>query len=69
LHLQSKKTLNDPTIKKVAILGEKKQGLTFQEFKAYYENKHVKLIEKYIQVPGVSRYTRRYLTPMTDYFG
>jgi hypothetical protein len=62
----SRKALNDPTVKKVVILGRKKQGMGFEEFKDYYEKKHVKLIEKYFQIPGVGRYTRRYLTPLTD---
>jgi hypothetical protein len=65
-HQTWKKVLNDPKIKKVVILGEKKQGMTSQKFRDYYENEHAKLMEGYLQAPGVSRYTRRYLTPMID---
>jgi EthD domain len=61
-----KSVLNDPKIKKVAILGKKKQTMTSQKFRDYYENEHARLILKYLQVPGLARYTRRYLTPMID---
>ena len=40
-----------------------------EEFRDYYENKHLPLFDKYAKLPGLKRYTRRYLkaiaTPIT----
>lgn len=58
--------INDGKIKRVAVLLQKKDGMSAEEFKDYYENTHVKLVEKYLPEQGLIRYSRRYLTPMID---
>ena len=40
---------------------KRKPGMSVEEFRDYYENRHVPLCLKYVQ--GVSRYIRRYLDP------
>jgi len=51
---------------KVVSLFKKKDGLSDEEFRDYYENTHSKLFDEFLSVPGVERYTRRYLTPSPD---
>jgi hypothetical protein len=58
--------LTDGNVKKVAVLLKKKDGMSAEEFKDYYENHHVKLVERYLPEQGIIRYSRRYLTPMID---
>lgn len=58
--------LNDEKVKRVAILLRKMDGMSAEEFKDYYENHHVKLVERYLPAQGIIRYSRRYLTPMID---
>lgn len=36
-----------------------------EKFKDYYENNHIKLFEEHVAHPGVLRYSRRYLTPIS----
>jgi hypothetical protein len=43
---------------------KRKDGLSVEEFKHYYENHHVDLFRDYLQDPGIERYWRRYLTPI-----
>lgn len=45
---------------------KRKDGLTHEEFKEYYERYHVPLKTELLKLPGLSRYVRRYLTPLTD---
>ncbi len=42
---------------------KRKPGISAEEFRDYYENKHVKLFTKYMEMPGLEHYVRRYLTP------
>ncbi len=58
--------VNDRKIHRVVVLLQKKDGMSAEEFKDYYENQHVKLVEKYLPDQGLIRYSRRYLTPMID---
>jgi hypothetical protein len=51
---------------KVVSLFKKKDGLSDEEFRDYYENHHSKLFDDYLKLPGVHRYTRRYLRPVSD---
>jgi hypothetical protein len=51
---------------KVVMLFKRKEGISREEFRDYYENNHAKLFEPYLRHPGVKRYVRRYLTPMPD---
>jgi hypothetical protein len=51
---------------KVVSLFKRKEGMTAEEFRDYYENTHCKIFEKYLQTPGVRRYVRRYLRPNPD---
>lgn len=44
-------------------LFKRKQGLTMEQFRDYYENHHLKLFDEHVSHPGVLRYARRYLTP------
>ncbi|WP_246268381.1 EthD domain-containing protein [Acrocarpospora macrocephala] len=43
---------------------KKREGLTDEEFRDYYENVHCPLFNEYLSKPGVERWTRRYLTPI-----
>lgn len=49
----------DPTIKLVTLL-RRRDGMTMEDFKAYYESVHARIGEKYLS-PHASRYFRRYL--------
>ncbi len=51
---------------KVVMFFRRKEGLTHEEFKDYYENSHTVLFEKYLELHGIERYVRRYLEPMPD---
>jgi hypothetical protein len=51
---------------KVMMFFKKKDGLSDEEFKDHYENEHTALFEKYLELPGVERYVRRYLAPIAD---
>ena len=48
----------------VVSLFKRKKELSVEEFRNYYENNHVRLFDKFLELPGVERYVRRYLTPM-----
>lgn len=52
-------------IKVVALFG-KKDGLSSEEFRDHYENRHARLFAQVLEMPGVERYVRRYLTPLKD---
>lgn len=47
-------------------LFKRKDGLTHEEFKEYYENHHVPLKMRIMELPGLVRYVRRYLNPLSD---
>ncbi|MTD54941.1 EthD domain-containing protein [Amycolatopsis pithecellobii] len=49
---------------KVVGLFKKKDGISAEEFRDYYENHHGPLFNEYLKLPGVKRYTRRYLRPI-----
>jgi hypothetical protein len=51
---------------KVVGLFKKKDGLSTEQFRDYYENVHSRLFSEHLAVPGVARYTRRYLEPIPD---
>jgi len=51
-------------IKMIATL-KKKEGMSTQDFRSYYENYHRLIGEKYLADYAV-RYVRRYLAPMPD---
>ncbi|MGE0217296.1 EthD domain-containing protein [Mycolicibacterium sp.] len=51
---------------KVVSLFKKRDGLSTAEFRDYYENNHSRLFADHLKVPGVHRYTRRYLEPIPD---
>jgi hypothetical protein len=53
-------------MKKVVCLLKRRDGLSFEAFKDYYENNHVKIFAEFLQTPGVRRYVRRYLTPLSN---
>ena len=36
-----------------------------EEFKDHYEKHHIRLFDEHVSQPGVLRYARRYLTPMS----
>jgi hypothetical protein len=46
---------------KILLFLKRRPGMTFEEFRDYYENHHVPLCLKYAS--GISRYVRRFLTP------
>jgi hypothetical protein len=52
----------DATIKLVTLL-RRRDGMTMDEFKDYYESIHARIGEKYLS-PHASRYFRRYLHPV-----
>ena len=47
-------------------LFRRKAGLTHEAFKAYYEDRHVPLKASLLTLPGLERYVRRYLEPISD---
>jgi len=49
---------------KVVGMFKKRQGMSDEEFRDYYENKHCPLFNEYLSKPGVHRWTRRYLRPI-----
>jgi hypothetical protein len=49
---------------KAFIFLKRRPGTSMQEFRDYYENRHVKLCMKYMA--GVRRYYRRYVTPLPN---
>jgi hypothetical protein len=49
-------------VHKILIFLKRRPGMTVQEFRDYYEQRHRKVIGKYLQ--GVSYYARRYLDPL-----
>jgi hypothetical protein len=51
---------------KVVCLFKKRDGLSSEEFRDYYENHHVKVFDELMAQPGIERYVRRYLTPIAD---
>ncbi|KAJ9608021.1 hypothetical protein H2200_007009 [Cladophialophora chaetospira] len=50
------------SVLKIVGLFKKKPGVSMEAFKDYYENKHIKLFDEHVALPGVLRYSRRYLT-------
>lgn len=51
------------TTYKILLFMKRRNGLSLEEFKDYYENHHVPLCLKYSQ--GISKYVRRYIHPQT----
>lgn len=51
---------------KILLLMKRKPGMSMEEFKDYYENKHVPLAMANSggREGGITRYMRRYLTPL-----
>jgi hypothetical protein len=49
---------------KILLFLKRRPGMTPEAFRDYYENHHAPLCEKYAS--GVSRYLRRYLTPLAN---
>ena len=49
---------------KVLVFLKRKPGMSVEDFRAYYENNHAPLCEKYLA--GVSRYVRRYVDFVGD---
>jgi uncharacterized protein (TIGR02118 family) len=49
---------------KILMFLKRRPGMSVEAFRDYYENRHVKLCEKY--VTGVRRYVRRFLDPLAD---
>jgi uncharacterized protein (TIGR02118 family) len=54
----------DRTHYKILLLMKRRSGMSVEEFRDYYENRHVPLCLKY--TAGVSRYIRRYLDPQPN---
>ena len=48
---------------KIVLLMKRKPGISMDEFRDYYENKHVPLAEPY--TTALSHYVRRYIVPQT----
>jgi uncharacterized protein (TIGR02118 family) len=46
---------------KILLLMKRKPGISMDEFRDYYENRHVPLCRPYLS--GIARYFRRYLEP------
>ena len=46
---------------KIVLLMKRRAGISVEDFRNYYENRHVPLAMKYSQ--GIKRYVRRYLDP------
>jgi hypothetical protein len=53
-------------MKQVVCLLKRREGLSFEAFKDYYENNHTKIFAEFLRTPGVRRYVRRYLTPLSN---
>ena len=53
---------------KIVALIKRKPGMTFEEFKTYYETTHAKLGEEYLP-PYCAKYLRRYLEPVGHHTG
>ncbi|TAK99289.1 MAG: EthD family reductase [Rhodospirillaceae bacterium] len=53
---------------KVLMFFKRKPGLTFQQFKDYYESTHAKLGDKYLRATAL-KYQRRYLRPISHPVG
>ena len=49
---------------KVIGMFKKNPELSDEEFRDYYENKHIPLFYDYMRKPGVDRWVRRYLKPI-----
>ncbi|KAK4897773.1 hypothetical protein LTR27_004545 [Elasticomyces elasticus] len=47
---------------KIVGLFKRRPGLSVQEFRSYYEEKHLPFFDEHIALPGVLRYSRRYLS-------
>ncbi|GAM86926.1 hypothetical protein ANO11243_049470 [Dothideomycetidae sp. 11243] len=60
-----RKAIRKSPVVKVVGLFKRKPGLSFAEFRDYYENRHCQLYDEHVSQPGVLRYARRYLTPMS----
>lgn len=54
-------------IYKIMIFLKRREGLSLEEFRDYYENHHVPLCRQYMT--GVTRYVRHYPLPVTSEFG
>lgn len=52
-------------IKRISFF-KRRAGMTHEEFREYYETKHVKVFEKHLARPGIEYYARRYLSPVPD---
>jgi hypothetical protein len=50
------------SVLKIVGLFKRKPGISREAFREYYETKHVKLFEQHVALPGVLRFSRRYLT-------
>ena len=57
----SQVTGRSPVLKIVGLF-KRRPGLSVQEFRDYYEKKHLQWFDEHIALPGVLRYSRRYLT-------
>jgi hypothetical protein len=49
------------TYYKILLFMKRRPGMSVEDFREYYETKHVPLAEKYSS--GISRYVRRYVDP------
>lgn len=49
---------------KVLIFSKRRPGMSLEEFRDYYENKHVVVCAPYMG--GVRKYTRRYIQPLPN---
>ena len=52
------------TTYKILLFLKRRPGMSVEAFRDYYENRHVKLCEKYIS--GLQRYVRRYLDALPN---
>lgn len=52
---------------KLIILLKRKNGMSVEEFRNYYETKHIALTRKI--TPNMKRYTRNYITPYSTDLG
>lgn len=50
---------------KVIGLLKKNENMTDEEFRDHYENHHIPLFHEHLKHPGVKRWFRRYLSPIT----
>ena len=50
---------------KILCMLKKRPGMSFEDFKAYYENNHAPLCEKLI--PFYTEYKRNFIPPVQDY--